>query len=135
MGEDNHFFGKTHSAESLAKMIENSYMKTATGDKNPFYGKTHSDEQKAKWSTQRSGKTLSEEHKIKIGLASKGRSYTDEMREKAANTRAKNKLIKEQKKLLAIQMQHFYTSTIYADINLTEVEIENLEINEFKYLK
>ena len=49
------------------------------GENNPFYGKTHSDEQKAKWSEMRSGvdpwnkgKELSEEHRKNLSKSHEG---------------------------------------------------------------
>lgn len=45
-GKLNHFYGKTHAPESIAKMKANSA--DQSGSNNPFYGKTHSEETKKK---------------------------------------------------------------------------------------
>lgn len=42
MGENNPFYGKTHTEESLKIMSQKA--RERTGPKNPFYGKTHSQE-------------------------------------------------------------------------------------------
>ena len=59
IGEKNGMFGKTHTAEALAKCIKR-------GKKHPFYGKHHSKESKEKNRKAHIGKVLSEETKQKI---------------------------------------------------------------------
>ena len=48
------------------------------GENNGFFGKTHSEKTKKRFSKIRKGKKLCEEHKIKIGLSLKGRIFTQE---------------------------------------------------------
>lgn len=58
--------GYHHKEESKLSMSIKK-KKMYLGEQNPFYGKTHSDEKKAEWSQQRKGRLLSEEWKRKIG--------------------------------------------------------------------
>lgn len=46
LGELNHFYGKSHTPESIEKIKANR--RDTTGTNNPFYGKTHSEESKEK---------------------------------------------------------------------------------------
>ena len=69
-GENNSFYGKTHTEETR-KII---------GDRNR--GRTHTEETKKKWSEQRKGVPKSEEHKRKIGDKSRGRRHTEESKAK-----------------------------------------------------
>ena len=52
-GENNHFFGKTHSAEAKALMSE-----AKKGENHPLFGKTHSAETTAKMSKAKGGGTI-----------------------------------------------------------------------------
>ena len=61
-GEKHHFYGKTHTPETKAK-ISAALLGVYKGEKHHFYGKTHTPETKAKISAA----------KTKIGAASKGR--------------------------------------------------------------
>lgn len=56
--------------------------KRFSGEQNPFYGKTHSAETREKLSKAAKGRTLSDETKKKISIASKGRHHTEETKEK-----------------------------------------------------
>lgn len=58
-GENNHYYGKKHSAEIIKKMVENR--EYAIGKNHHRYGKTHTDEVKRR---------LSESHKLLTGLKS-----------------------------------------------------------------
>jgi len=51
-----------------------------SGENNHFFDKTHSEETKAKMSVAMTGRTLSEEHKAKIGAAGIGRVVSEETR-------------------------------------------------------
>ena len=86
-GENHHMFGKTHSAETLAKMSEaqkgennsmfgrtgkNNPMFGRTGENHPMFGKTLSAETKAKMSEAHQGKTFSAETLAKLSIAKGG---------------------------------------------------------------
>lgn len=43
-GEDNHFYGKRHTPESIKKMSESLKERGFKGERNPFYGKKHKPE-------------------------------------------------------------------------------------------
>lgn len=60
-GEENPFYGKKHSDETIRKLSENA--KKRIGELNPFYGKTHSDESKEKISKANSGNKWTQEMK------------------------------------------------------------------------
>ena len=47
LGELNHFYGKSHTPETIEKI--KASRKDTTGHNNPFYGKKHSDESKEKF--------------------------------------------------------------------------------------
>ncbi len=52
-GENNPFYGKTHTPE-IRKLISENNKKNQIGEKNPFYGKTHTEETKVQLSMLRS---------------------------------------------------------------------------------
>jgi hypothetical protein len=82
-GEENPFYGKTHSPETRAKMRASQIATDKNkGVNNPNYGKKYSEERRKQMSEQRKGRKLSEEHKKKIGAASRGRERTEEWIEK-----------------------------------------------------
>lgn len=83
-GENNPMYGGGHAKEVRRKMSE-----SLKGKNNPMYGKEHTEETRQKISERRKGKTFSEEHKQKIGKASKG-----EKNVRAKLTKKKVKIIK-----------------------------------------
>lgn len=68
-GQDNPFYGKTHSSEAIQKMKNNQ--PDNSGEKNPFYGKHHTEESLSKM---------------------RGRKMTDESRQKSSKTRKESKV-------------------------------------------
>jgi group I intron endonuclease len=136
--ENNPMFGKEHSEETKALIGANSAIRNAgegnpmfgkTGESSPLFGRTHSEETKEKMSKAGKGRIFSEEHRLNIAQSRIGKKLSPESIAKREATRK----INNSRKKLATQMQTFYTSTIYAKLELTESEIENLEIKEFKY--
>lgn len=69
-GEKHPMYGRKHSPESIKKMKEN-HGPYQCGAGHPMFGKTHTDEVKRRLSEAHKGVPLSEEHKAKIGIASK----------------------------------------------------------------
>lgn len=117
-GENNPMFGKHHTDETKQKLSE-----ALSGDKNPWFGKHHTEESKQKNREAHSG-----ENSVWFG-----KNHSDETKLKMKNAAIKRETAKKQKKQLATQVQNFYTCTIYANLELTESEIKNLDIKEFKY--
>jgi hypothetical protein len=86
-GENNYFYGRTHSKETRRKLSEWNKGKTASeetkrkmseakkGENHPNYGKSPSEETKTKMSKAQRGKTLSEETKRKMSEARKGENH------------------------------------------------------------
>jgi len=74
IGENNPFYGKHHSKESLEKMPLFK-VGLVSGENNPFYGKQHSEETIKKLKLTHTGKKQSEETKRKISLALIGNKY------------------------------------------------------------
>jgi hypothetical protein len=99
------------------------------GELNGMYGKLHTDEVKETLRQLRLGTTQSEITKQKISDSSpfKGKKQTSEF---VAKRMLGIKLNKE-KKILASQMQNFYSSVQYYSLELAS---ENLQINNFTYL-
>lgn len=62
-GKGNPFYGKHHTAETLAKL---------SGENNPMYGKHHSEEARKAISEANKNKVVSEETRKKLSLASSG---------------------------------------------------------------
>lgn len=56
-GENNPFYGKTHSEETIEK-IKETLKGQMDGENNPFYGKQHSEESKRKISENNKGKNI-----------------------------------------------------------------------------
>lgn len=88
-GEKNPFFGKTHSEETIRKIIEANKLRAfpseetrqkmreaTTGEKNPFFGKKHSDETRKKISEAK--KNPSTESRRKMSEAQKRRPPASE---------------------------------------------------------
>jgi len=75
VGEGNPYFGKTHSAETRAKMSANR--PDNSGTNNPFYGKHHSQESRdlisAKLEGRGAGVAFTAEHKEKIADSNRGK--------------------------------------------------------------
>lgn len=113
IGENNPFYGKKHTKESIEKFTRN-------GEDHAFYGKNHSETTKKKMSESQlgeknhmygkngywKGKKRSEETKRKISESRKGkyngkdnpfygRKHTDESKEKMRQPRLRTKLNKE----------------------------------------
>lgn len=81
-GENNSFFGKSHTPETVEKIRE-TCRETLAGEKNPWFGKTLSQEHRNKISESKKGKKLpprSEETRRKLSEVAKARWA----REKAA---------------------------------------------------
>lgn len=71
-GEDNAFYGKTHTEKTKQKQSE--VMKgRLVGELNPFFGKKHPKELQDKITAQNTGRTHSDEAKRRIGEASRAR--------------------------------------------------------------
>lgn len=137
-GSGNPMFGKKHSVETKALIGADSAIRNAgegnpmfgkTGELSPLFGRNHSEATKRKMSKAGKGRIMSDEAKEKIRQSHLGKKLSIESIEKREATRK----INNAKKLLAIQMQTFYNSTIYANLDLTATEIENIDIKEFKY--
>jgi len=106
VGENNPFYGKKHSKETIAKTIQRNRLRVCSneskkrmsdakkGSKNSFYGKTHSDETKAKISHGNKGKRWSEEAKKKMSEYRKGKNVGKEnpMYGKVASEETKQKM-------------------------------------------
>jgi group I intron endonuclease len=60
-GENNPFYGRTHSEETIIK-IKETLVGKMDGEKNPFYGKQHSEESRRKISTSLVGTQVGEKH-------------------------------------------------------------------------
>ena len=78
----------------ISKSLKNASLKRC-GENNPFYGKTHSEETKRRIAEKSSrnnlGKKLTEEHKKKISESHKGKIVSKETREKMSKiTTARN---------------------------------------------
>jgi hypothetical protein len=71
IGNENHMFGKNHSQETKDK-ISNLRKGKCVGDKNPMFGKRHSQETKDKIGNLKKGKPFSEEHKRKMSEVKRG---------------------------------------------------------------
>lgn len=71
-GENNPFFGKNHSEESIKKMVESKI-----GKKNPNYGKSMKDSTKEKLSKALTGIKRSNDTKEKMSKAAKKRTYLE----------------------------------------------------------
>ena len=67
LGENNHFYGRTHSEESKLKQRLVKLGK-CDGEKNPFYGKSHTEETKKKISLIHKGKQITKEQKEKCSI-------------------------------------------------------------------
>jgi group I intron endonuclease len=94
---DNHpMYGKTHSAETLAKLSVAMY-----GENNPFYGKTHTAKSIAKMSEAKSGIPKTETHKAKISEAMSGKNHPMYGKSHTAETIALMSLAKKGKTLSA----------------------------------
>jgi len=61
MGENNPFYGKSHSKETIEK-IKETLQGQMDGENNPFYGKTHTEETKKLLSENHKGKHAGEKH-------------------------------------------------------------------------
>ena len=61
---------------------ETNAKKSRSGEENGFYGKSHTEESKEKMRESKLGTTLSEEHRLKIGEAHKGVPKSDEHKRK-----------------------------------------------------
>jgi group I intron endonuclease len=93
-GENNPFFGKHHSAESIEKMSIVKIGKVASvatkeklsiihsGENNSFFGKHHSAESIEKMSIAKIGKKMSEETKTKLSIANTGKHHSEETKKK-----------------------------------------------------
>ena len=77
VGEDNAFYGRTHSEETKRIISENNK------------GRKRSEAHRQSISKAQKGVPKSEEHRRKIGEKSRGRSHTEEAKEKLANAFAK----------------------------------------------
>lgn len=67
LGENNHFYGRTHSEESKLKQRLVKLGK-CDGEKNPFYGKSHTEETKKKISLTHKGKEITKENREKCSI-------------------------------------------------------------------
>ena len=98
LGDNNHFYGKTHTEEAKQKQRE-----AKRGENNPNYGKTPSNETKQKQrkaklgennpmfrrtgeKSPNYGKTPSNETKQKIGDGNRGKTVSEETRQKLKKT-------------------------------------------------
>lgn len=96
-GENNPFYGRSHSSEVKEKLKAKRKLLDLTGSNNPNFGNTWTLEQKAlaselkknvseetrrKISEANKGKIISDETKHKLSLALKGRIFNKETREK-----------------------------------------------------
>lgn len=71
-GENNPFFGKTHSSEAKSKISRAALARDISGENNPFYGKSHSKETKDKWASNPKKDTYGERNPFF------GRNHSDE---------------------------------------------------------
>lgn len=94
-GENNPFYGKTHSNETKEKL--SSYGKKRIGDKNSFYGKVHSEETKKRISQANTGNKWGEESKRKASVRMKnnnpfrGKHHSEQSKKKMSDA-AKNRI-------------------------------------------
>jgi hypothetical protein len=71
IGNENHMFGKNHSQETIDKMSDLKKGKYV-GDKNPMFGKTHSQEARDKISEANTGRVVSIEVRNEMSKRVKG---------------------------------------------------------------
>jgi group I intron endonuclease len=77
-GVTNPFYGKKHTAETIAKMSgNNNPMYGKTGDKSSFWGRHHTDDTKKKLSLKNRGRRHTEEEKQKMRDSSRHLSGID----------------------------------------------------------
>lgn len=130
-GEDNPFYGRKHTSESIALMSaakrgkrrsqesKDKQRRAVTGTGNPFYGRTHSEETKRRISEHRKGILHSEETKARMRASHVHlRSFTDEQILEAAQRRAAKQ-----------RWSHIMTA-----MNITK-SISTLQHNVYAYLK
>ena len=79
-GEQNPFFGKSHTLETRQKMSD-----AQGGTNNPMFGSSHSEESRQKISFTHSGKVLSLVTKNKISEAQKGKVLSDATKSKISS--------------------------------------------------
>ena len=82
-GENNPFYGKTHTPETKKEISETLKGKYRTGKfVNAFKDHKHSDETKEKIGNKARGRECSDETRKKMSKAHKGRKFTEEHKEK-----------------------------------------------------
>lgn len=100
-GEDNPFFGKTHTQETRDRIS-----RAKSRENHQFFGKKHPKEVIEKMSLRKRGKKFSEEHKLKLSKSHKGNKPSDETRIKLSlatkESWIKRKQLKEQLKQVSI---------------------------------
>jgi len=110
-GENNPFFGHTHSVE-VKNILSQQRIGQNTGEDNPFYGHHHSEESRIKMSKAKKGKYigedsprygchLSEETKQKLSNAHTGKKHTQESKEKMSHSRKGRKFSQEHRENLS----------------------------------
>ena len=76
-------------------------MRGRKGENNSFYGKTHSEETRHIISEKNKGRERSEEHRQKHAKALRGRKYTEEHRRKISESRKGKKLSEETRRKIS----------------------------------
>jgi 5-methylcytosine-specific restriction endonuclease McrA len=83
-GEQHHFYGKTHTNETIIKMKKNHI--NLSGTRSPFYGKKHSTETKEKNRMAHIGKVHSDKTKAKISKANKDKKCSNQTKVKMSES-------------------------------------------------
>lgn len=120
-GENNPFYGKHHSEETIEKIRQKrkgqklskeqkeKISNSLKGEKNPFYGKHHSEETKKKIGEANKGRVCSEQTKRLRSEIRKGQIMSEETKRKISRTH-KEKGAYNSKKVECIEKGKIYSS-------------------------
>lgn len=130
-GENNSFYGKKHSKETLRILSEKASKRTR--EKNSFYGKKHTEETKKKIAEKLKGKSyLTEEGRKRISEANKNKIITEEYSKKLSEANIRRR---ERRSTLRFQLlckfikEHFIFTGNDNDFLVKKDIYENLFIS------